>query len=229
MMSQEPDLAAVAALIAQPSRASILAALLGGELLPATELAYRAHITPQTASSHLTKLLEGNLITVTSVGRHRYYSLKSHEVARILETLQMIAPPTKRYPPQAAKISPELCQARTCYDHLAGRLGVAFTDALLLKNYLMSVEQGYHLTAEGTEWFAAQQIDVETLKKVRRRLAYPCLDWSERRFHLAGSLGAAVAALFFEQRWIKRLPHTRAIELTPAGEKMLQRQFGLHL
>lgn len=228
-MFNEPDFATVAALIAEPSRAAILSALLSGEALPATELAYRAQVTPQTASSHLAKLLDGNLVSVTTVGRHRYYSLKNHDVAQILETLQTIAPPSKQHVPRASKISPELCHARTCYDHLAGQLGVAVTNALIEKGYLTLEEQNYTLTASGLEWFASQQIDMDSLKKSRRKFAYACLDWSERRFHLAGSLGAALADLFFQSKWIQRMSHTRALKLTPAGEAFLKQHFDIQL
>jgi DNA-binding transcriptional ArsR family regulator len=226
-MLQEPDLATVAALIAEPSRASILSALMGGEALPATELAYRAQITPQTASSHLAKLLDGNLISVTTVGRHRYYALKNQSVAHVLETLQLIAAPAQNRPPRMTKISPELCHARTCYDHLAGKLGVALTSAFIEKGYLLEDEQLYSLTDKGTLWVASHEIDIEALQKKRRKFAYACLDWSERRFHLGGSLGAAITDVFFEKGWIKRLPHTRAIKITSAGDNILRQDFGI--
>ncbi len=228
-MHYELDLASVAALIGETSRATILAALLGGEALPATELAYRAQITSQTASSHLAKLLEGDLIAVTTVGRHRYYSLKNQEVAQILETLQLIAPAPANRPARVPKISPELCHARTCYDHLAGKLGVTLTNAFVDKAYLIQDEQLYILSDTGQNWLESYQIDTGALQKKRRKFAYACLDWSERRFHLAGSLGAAIATLFLENEWVKRLPHSRAITITPAGEKILKDEFSIQL
>lgn len=228
-MLQEPDLATVAALIGEPTRATILSALLSGEALPASELAYRAHVTPQTASSHLAKLLEGNLIKVAQAGRHRYYSLKNHEVAQILEALQLVAPLSKSRVPHAPKISPELRHARTCYDHLAGRLGVALNNALIQQNYLLQVEQKYILTSKGIEWFAIWRIDVESLKKKRRKFAFACLDWSERHFHIAGSLGAAIADLFLINGWVKRLPQTRAVEITTVGDKFLESEFAIKI
>jgi len=226
-MLHEPDFATIASLIGEPSRAAILAALLSGEALPASELAYRAHVTPQTASSHLAKLLDANLLKVTATGRHRYYSLKNHDVARILETLQIIAPPLKPQTLRTSKISPELCQARTCYDHLAGKLGVSVTHALIKQNYLEIDEQNYLLTPKGLAWFESWEIDVEPLKKKRRKFAYACLDWSERRFHIAGSLGAVVADLFFDKGWVKRLPHTRALKITRIGETILKQDFAI--
>ena len=226
-MLHEPDFASIASLIGEPSRASILNALLSGEALPASELAYRAHVTPQTASSHLAKLLDANLIKVTAMGRHRYYSLKDHDVARILETLQLIAPPLKPQTVRPTKISPELCHARTCYDHLAGKLGVSFTHALIEQDYLLADEQHYVLTPKGIAWLEAWEIDIEPLKKKRRKFAYACLDWSERRFHIAGSLGAVITDLFFEKTWVKRLPHTRALTITPLGKATLKQDFAI--
>lgn len=227
MMYPEPDLAAVASLIADPTRAAILAALLGGEAMPATELAYRAGVTPQTASAHLAKLLQGNFVQVTVSGRHRYYALKDHEVAQTLETLQRLAPPSAAPVTRNARIALELCAARTCYDHLAGQLGVAVTEALIQHEYLLQDEDRYLLTAQGEQWLQTMHIDPTALRRERRKFAYPCLDWSERRFHLAGSLGAAIARICFEKSWIKRLPHTRAVQLTPPGEATLQQLLGI--
>ncbi|MCI0708850.1 MAG: helix-turn-helix domain-containing protein [Chloroflexi bacterium] len=226
-MLQEPDLGIAAALIGEPTRAKILSALMGGEPLPASELAYRAHVTPQTASSHLAKLLEGDLIRVTPSGRHRYYSLKNHEVAELLEALSLVAPVVEPKHLRTTKISPELCHARTCYDHLAGKLGVALANALLQQAFLHEDEQNYKLTDKGVTWFASWQIDVERLKKKQRKFAYACLDWSERHYHIAGALGAAIADVFFENGWIKRVSHSRAVKITPAGETFLANALGI--
>ena len=228
-MLTEPDLATVASLIGEPTRAIILSALMGGEALPASELAYRAQVTPQTISSHLSKLLAGNLIKVTQTGRHRYYSLKDHKVAQILENLQRIAPLSKTTPLRVMKISPELCHARTCYDHLAGKLGVAVTNALVEQSYLEQEEDIYHLTCKGVELINQWEIDVKSLEKKRRKFAYACVDWSERHFHVAGSLGAAIAEYFFASKWVERLPHTRALTITALGEKALKREFSIIL
>lgn len=228
-MFNQPDLAAVAALIAEPTRAAILSALLGGEALPASELAYRAQVTPQTASAHLAKLLEGGLVKVTSIGRHRYYSLKNHDVAHVLEAMALVAPLSQPHPPRPTKISPALCGARTCYDHLAGKLGVAFTETLVERGLLVAEDETYTPTPAGLEQFAAWKIDVDALKRKRRKLAYVCLDWSERRFHLAGTLGAAIADVFFTNGWVRRIPQTRALEITTAGAQMLKQDFGIVL
>lgn len=226
-MYQEPDIAKIAALISEPTRAAMLSALMSGQALPASELALRAHITPQTASSHLAKLLQGNLVRVTSIGRHRYYSLKNSEVARILELLQVIAPPPENTPQRKPKIAPELCHARTCYDHLAGKLGVMLTESLISHGYIYEIEQVYHLTDNGQILVQSWDIDYEKVKQKRRKFAYACLDWSERRFHLAGALGSAIAEVFFHRGWVKRLPETRALSVTSAGVEMLHTEFNL--
>lgn len=228
-MIQEPDIAAVAALIGEPTRALILSALLGGVALPASELAARAHITPQTASAHLSKLLNGNLISVKTVGRHRYYSLKGEDIARILESLQVVATPSRNMPKRKQKIAPELQHARTCYDHLAGKLGVSLTDALIAKGFLCEVEQNYELTSKGVELADRWGIQVELVKKQRRKFAYACLDWSEQRFHIAGALGAAIATTFLDKGWVKRMPDSRALAITFSGADMLQQQFDVRL
>lgn len=226
-MEQEPDLATIAALLGDATRATILAALMGGEALPASELAYRAHITPQTASSHLSKLLHGGLIKVTPNGRHRYYALKNREVAQLLETLQLVAPMRQSPIKRPSKVSEELCEARTCYDHLAGQLGVAVRQALIHKNYLIDNEEQYSLTPDGIAWLASVEIDVDKLQKKRRKFAYPCLDWSERQFHIGGSLGAAIANLFFEKQWVQRKSHTRALHITSLGKHYLYSEFAM--
>ncbi len=228
-MSQELNIAAVAALIGEPCRAYILSALMSGEALPASELAYRAYITPQTTSTHLAKLLAGNLIKVTKVGRHRYYSLKNRDVAQILENLQLIAPVSNPKTNRKNNIPHELCLARTCYDHLAGKLGVALARVLSEQEYLRQVDDAYLLTPKGDKLLEGWQIDVTELKRQRRKFAYPCLDWSERQFHVAGALGARITDLFFENKWIKRMPHTRALLLTRIGEKILKQDFGIVL
>lgn len=226
-MHAEPDLSKIGALIGDPARASILSALLGGQSLPASELAYRAHITPQTASMHLAKLVEGGLLTVNQRGRHRYYALSSADVAHALEALAAIAPPPR---PEARRDSPEhqqLCFARTCYDHLAGKVGVALTRQLVARGLLAAEDETFTLTEQGAQWLKYWDIDEATLRKTRRHFARACLDWSERQDHLAGALGAAVTGKLFEMGWIARRPDTRAVRLTEAGRAGLLREFGI--
>lgn len=228
-METQPDLSTIAALIGDQTRAAILSALLGGQALPASELAHRAHITPQTTSAHLTKLMEGGLIEVHRMGRHRYYRLKSAEVARALEALAVISPPPRLKSRHESQEMEALCFARTCYDHLAGRLGVAVTQAMLDQQLLTLDDQTYGVTEQGANWLDRWKIDPNHLRKGRRAFARTCLDWSERRDHLAGALGAAVASSFFEQGWITRIPGGRSLHLTEMGRLGLQEEFKIDL
>lgn len=225
-MRPEPDLMTAAALIGDTTRAAILTALLGGQSLPATELAYIAQITPQTASAHLSKLVVGGLLTVTTRGRHRYYRLKNAEVAQALEALARIAPTPKLRTRRESAEFGALRHARTCYDHLAGRLGVAVTDALVERGLLTCDGEDYSVTRTGREWLAGLDIHEAELHG-RRQFAPCCVDWSERRFHVAGALGAAITARFFERGWIMRLPDSRAVTLTDAGREALRKRLGL--
>ena len=226
-MPAEPDLSTVATLIGDPARATILSALLSGQSLPASELAYRAHITPQTTSMHLSRLVDGGLLDVSRTGRHRYYRLKNADVAHALEALALLASPPRLKKPQQSAEYQELCYARTCYDHLAGKLGVALTQALVAKGLITVSDQSYLLTEQGSEWLATWDIDEGQLRKGRRLFARTCLDWSERQNHLAGALGAAIASRMLEDGWVKRIPGNRALRLTEAGRKGLMAEFGI--
>ncbi len=227
-MNTEPDLSTIAALIGEPTRAIMLSALLGGQSLPASELAYRAHITAQTASSHLSKLVDGGLLTVQRTGRHRYYQLKNADVGHLLEAMAVIAPPTRTKTAHESEAMKALCSARTCYDHLAGKLGVAVTQSLLDQAYIHLDDVNYQITSEGSRWLETWKIDENQLRKGRRRFACTCLDWSERRYHVAGALGAALAAALFENGWIKRVEGTRAIGITDKGRTGLAEQFAIY-
>jgi DNA-binding transcriptional ArsR family regulator len=228
-MRSEPDLSTIAALIGDPTRAIMLSALMGGQSLPASELAYRSHITAQTASSHLAKLVEGGLLTVQQTGRHRYYQLKNAEVAHLLEALAVVAPAPRVKSQGESEDLKALHLARTCYDHLAGKLGVAVTQSLLDQAFIQLDEADYQVTAEGSKWLTAWDIDESQLHKGRRKFACTCLDWSERRYHVAGALGASVTAKFFEKGWVARITGTRAIRITDSGRKGLKEQFGISI
>jgi DNA-binding transcriptional ArsR family regulator len=226
-MTPEPDLSIIGNLIGDPTRAMILSALMGGIALPASDLAYRAHITPQTASSHLAKLVDGGLIEVAQRGRHRYYRLKNAEVAHALEVLAALSPfpaPRLKHPSEQYQI---LCFARTCYDHLAGKAGVALTSMFLQMGFLTLGDEVFTLTDQGEHWLEGWEIDVPKLRKERRAFARACLDWSQRQDHLGGALGAAITAKLFEKGWITRLPDTRAVAFTEAGRQGFLREFGL--
>jgi DNA-binding transcriptional ArsR family regulator len=220
-----PDIAPVAALIAEPARALFLEALADDVALPASELAARARITNQTASGHLARLLDGGLVQVERHGRHRYYRLANRTVAEALEALAVIAPARRPRSLRESAAGEALARARTCYDHLAGRLGVELTEALETTGALRPQADGWEVTAEGAAALAELGIDAAELSKGRRPLTRRCLDWSERRHHLAGALGAALAARLLELGWIERIPGGRAVRTTELGQRELARRF----
>jgi DNA-binding transcriptional ArsR family regulator len=229
MMHADPDLAIVATLIGGPARAAMLAAVLGGQALPAGELAACARISPQTASSHLAKLVAGGLLRVTTAGRHRYYQLQSPEVGAALEALAAIAPQARVRSLRESEAARALRFARTCYDHLAGVVGVALTQGLLDQGVLTLDTHSYHVTPAGTSWFAQWGIDLDQLRRARRSLAKPCLDWSERHYHLAGALGTALAHNLFERGWLVRLTGSRAVRLTEQGRSGLRQALNVEV
>jgi DNA-binding transcriptional ArsR family regulator len=223
-IGMEPDLSSLAALISEPARGRMLMALLDGRGLPATELAQRAGITCQTASSHLAKLAEGRLLQVIPQGRHRYYRIANARVAELLESMARFAPikETSRSEPKSP-----IQIARTCYNHLAGSLGVRIADAIVGRGLLREVGRDYQLTKKGAQWFSEFGIDTGALRKSGRVFARQCLDWSERRNHLAGALGSALAEHVFERGWIERVRESRAVRITGLGRRELKRQLGV--
>jgi DNA-binding transcriptional ArsR family regulator len=222
-MTTNAALAATAALIGDPARAAMLAALLDGRALSAGELAEAAGITPQTASAHLAKLAEAGLLTVAKQGRHRYHRLATPSVARLIEGLMEVSAAMPRRvvtgPRDAA-----LRRARTCYDHLAGRLGVAVADALVAKGAIELSDEGGAVTESGAGFLAGIGIARPARGRVWCR---PCLDWSERRPHLAGSLGAAICTRCFDLGWVRRKAGGRALDITPVGLRGLAETFGI--
>jgi DNA-binding transcriptional ArsR family regulator len=228
-MSTGPDFSVVAALIGDTARASMLSILLGGQSLPASELAYAAYITPQTASHHLAKLVNGGLLEVTRSGRHRYYKLKNTEVAHALETLLAISSPIQVRSRHSSPEHQALCFARTCYDHLAGKLGVAVTQAFVQTGLIVQDDQAFRLTAAGSAWLAAHRIAEAPLHAGRRMFARACLDWSERQVHLAGALGAALSGWMIENNWVQRIPNSRTLLMTQAGRQGLLTELGVNI
>ncbi len=220
----ETDLSSVAALMGEPARAAMLCALMDGLALPAGELAELAGVSPQTASTHLLKLLEGKLLTVESHGRHRYYRLSSAEVAAALEALMVIAPQARKQ----NSSDTDLCFARTCYDHLAGWLGVELVQALKKSGCLEQDGLQLNLTPTGWRTFEAFGLDLETLA-LQRHFAKACLDWTERKHHLGGALGRAITSKMLELRWLARLSNGRALRVTETGRLGLQKTFGIRL
>lgn len=221
------DIAGIATVIGDRARAAMLSALHEGSALPGGELARRAGVAPSTASEHLARLVEAGLVGVERRGRHRFYSLAGDEVAHAWEALALLAPRARVRTLKAASVGAALAEARTCYDHLAGRLGVAVTDALLAAGALDDGDGGLRLGPDRAA-FGALGVEVDALRG-RRPLVLGCLDWSERRPHLAGALGAAIAGRCLERRWVERLPSTRAVRVTEAGRKGFARALGLDL
>lgn len=218
--AHEPRIARVAALVADPARSLMLAYLLSGEFASAGELAKAASVTPATASGHLAKLLEAGLLVCEARGRHRYYRLADQDVAHALESLAVVAERASHERLWAHPARQRLRFARCCYGHLAGQLGVSLLSALHAHEGLKATEEGYELTAPGRAWLAALKLHPKPPSS-GRRFAYPCLDWSERRDHLAGQLANELLQHFMQQGWIRKVDG-RALELTPLGVQVLR-------
>jgi DNA-binding transcriptional ArsR family regulator len=220
----EANIALPAALIGDPARAAILSALCDGRAQPAGALAYAARVTPQSASNHLAKLLEGGLLAVESEGRHRYYRLASPHVAAAMEALAHLAPPIRSLEAPLTPKARRLRFSRSCYDHLVGRLGVAVATQLEARGYLIAGDQKqYAVTIAGHRWFQDLSIEVTALKPTAAGVARRCLDWTERRHHLAGPLGAALMARLIELGWLRRDGASRAVSVTQIGISELRR------
>lgn len=221
--------AVIASLVSDPSRAAMLTAMLDGRYHAAGELAQMAGIQPQTASFHLTKLTEAGLIAVEKQGRHRYYGIAGPEVARVMESLLSIAPPAPIQSLRQATEDQALRYARTCYDHLAGSLGVRLTQSLVRRGMLTEDDGGFEVTAEGEAFLGRFGVDLDGAKRKRRSFSPKCLDWSERRHHLAGALGHALLELLMELGWVERSPHSRAVKLTLKGRTGLKESLALDM
>ena len=223
----EANIAFVANLLADPTRAAMCQALAGGEARPAGELAARAGVSAQTASNHLAKLIAGRLLRVEPQGRWRYYRLADADVGHAVEALAVVAPPMPSHlgAPEMNGEARRLRDARTCYSHLAGRLGVALADALLAERWMEEDGRSYRLTPSGTRALRALGIDVRgrRVPPAARR----CLDWTERRPHVAGPVGTALASLALERGWVRRVRGTRAVVVTPAGRAQLKKVFNM--
>jgi|SRR5690349_5633586 len=214
----DADIAPVAALLGDPARARIVQALHDGRALPAGELARRAQVAASTASEHLARLVDGKLVAVERSGRHRYFRLASADVAHAVEALAVLSPERAPRSLREAAIGDALAEARTCYDHLAGKLGVAVAETLLERDAVVEAEGGFAigraLDATLRDWGVAPL-------PPRRRPVLRCIDWSERRPHVAGALGAALCTRALEAGWVERLPTSRAVRLTPSGRRAL--------
>jgi DNA-binding transcriptional ArsR family regulator len=227
-MLADADLSRVADLMTA-HRATMLLALLGGRPLTAGELAGRAGISASLASSHLSKLLDGGLVAVEQEGRRRHYRLADRRVAEVIEAMLTIAPGRAAAGLRESTRGAALRGARTCYDHLAGELGVALTDSLERHRLIEPSDASFAPTAAGERRLASLGISVDALRDQRRAFSRPCLDWTERRPHLAGAVGAAIADHALEQRWVAHVPGTRALRVTDEGRRGFLEQFALNL
>jgi DNA-binding transcriptional ArsR family regulator len=220
-------ISSVGELIAEPARTAILLALLDGRSLTAGELAMIAGVSPQSASAHLSKLIDGALLAVRNHGRHRYYSITGPEVVYALEALGAIATRPRPAVMIHSRESVEMYRARSCYDHLAGRVAVELTKALENSRVIqLSGERDYELGPQGRVWFGKLEIDVDALQGSRRTFARRCLDWTERKPHLAGALGAALFSRMLAAKWFARRRGSRALRITHRGSRELQDRFG---
>jgi DNA-binding transcriptional ArsR family regulator len=222
------NLVEVAALVGDTARATMLAALMGGQSLTATELAYAASISRSTASGHLSRLVTAGLLVVNRKRRFAYYRIASPLVARMLESIKLVA--AIETPPRHRPRSPRddaIRFARTCYDHLAGQCGVAVTDALIRRGHVMLSDDGGELMPAGEKFLCTFGVDLVPPAGSRRMFCQPCLDWSERRYHLRGLVGAALLQRMLTLGWFRRERDSRALKLTPAGRLGLAETFGV--
>lgn len=226
-MKDGPDIARIAALIGDPARANMLAALMDGRALTATELAAQAGITPQTASTHLARLEAGGLVRPRRQGRHKYVSLAGDEVARVLEALMGLAATAGHIRTRPGPRDAALRRARVCYNHLAGDMGTQMFDSLAARGLIVGEDDALHLTPAGEAAMAGFGIDMAGLRAGRAVLCRACLDWSARRSHLAGSLGRALLARMEATGWARRAPQSRAVLFTSEGARRFHAAFPL--
>ena len=220
-MGDTDMLSTVAALLGEPARTRILTALLTGRALTAKELAYFAGVTAATTSSHLSRLLGGNLLAMEKQGRCHYYRLRSAEVARAIEGLMTVATiPSDGWPPHH-RVEPALRDARMCYDHMAGRLGVLVCDMLLRRRHIVLADGGGEVTPSGERFLAELGVDLTKARGAKRHYCRGCIDWTERRHHISGAVGAGLAEAFLARRLVLRVPDSRALSVTPLGRKTL--------
>ena len=214
-----------ATLIGDATRASILWNLLDGRAFTATELAIAIETSAQNISMHLGKLLDANLISVEKQGRHKYYRFSNKEVAYAVEAMANLIPKPEISAKKKTKNYPPIKYCRTCYDHLAGKIGVALAESLLQQKIIIEKNNTFEITSEGEKWFSDFGVNIGDAKKQKRIFLKPCLDWSERRYHIAGSVGTLLLNKMLEQDWIRRTANSRVIIITAKGEKEMLKSF----
>lgn len=225
----ESNFISITALICEPVRAKVLWKLLDGRAYTATELAHSASVSPSSMSNHLNKLLKGSVLKVETQGRHRYYRFSNAEVAYVVESLANLVSHKRDNPQQHTQAKSGLEYCRSCYDHLAGYTGVSITQAMIHRGYIKTSGKEFLVSDLGWEWFTAIGIEKSNFKKSRRPLARQCLDWSERRPHLAGQLGAIFLQKTMENHWFKRVQFSRELIITSSGRQNLYKLLGLEL
>jgi DNA-binding transcriptional ArsR family regulator len=219
----ENSITHIASLIGEPVRAKILWTLMDGRAYTARELAIGVETTPQNLSMHLGKLLRAGLLSVEAQGRHRYYTFARTEVADAIEAMANLVPAEQAMRKDMGAVPIDYC--RTCYDHLAGKVGVAITESLVRQKLLVYRDKELDVTPKGVQWFAELGIDCGEIRQQRRAFAKPCLDWTERRHHLAGALGAALLEKMLEAHWLRRSAQSRAVVVTAKGRQALEAYF----
>lgn len=220
-MELEDKFGYIATLLGDKARAIMLWSLLDGKAFTATELSICANISRQSTSNHLAKMIDAQLLTVEKQGRHRYYALANAQVAQVIESMASLIPDAQVKSLTTKPKPQDITYARTCYDHLAGELGVKITDALVKQQIIEPVDNQYIVTALGVKWFSNLDINVGELKLKKRSFAHKCLDWTERRHHMAGALATALMEYMICNDWIRRKKNTRAVLITPLGTKEL--------
>jgi DNA-binding transcriptional ArsR family regulator len=226
-MITAPIIAEVAALVGDPTRATMLAALLDGRALTASELALAARITPQTASTHLAKLTEAGLLSVVRKGRHRHFRLASPRVEDMIDGIVAVALEKRPRHRPLSREARALDAARICYDHLAGRLSVDLTDSFVAHEYVVLDDEAAEITTAGTRFLTQFGIELPRLRSTSRRFCRLCMDWTERRPHLAGAVGAAITKRYFDLGWLERMMRSQAVIVTASGRRGFRKTFGI--
>ena len=219
----------IATLIGDPTRATILWTLLEGKAFTATELAVAAETSPQNISMHLAKLVHAGLLCVERQGRHRYYKFSRKDIAYGIEAMANLIPYTETTKSIPGENNSPIKYCRTCYDHLAGKVGVLITDSLIQQKIIVDKTNSFTVSARGQKWFSNLDINIDNLKQERRFLIRPCLDWSERRHHMAGSLAASLLDKMLSADWLRKTKNSRAVIITGKGQKKLYEYFNISL